>query len=35
MVDLELVSGEYLLWKLFWEKMEQDEASCAIDTLCE
>ncbi|KAK2721936.1 hypothetical protein QYM36_002490 [Artemia franciscana] len=33
MVDLELVSGEYLLWKLFWEKMEQDEASCAIDTL--
>ncbi|KAK2712970.1 hypothetical protein QYM36_011611 [Artemia franciscana] len=31
LVDLELVSGEYLLWKLVWEKMEQDKLSCAIE----
>uniref|UniRef100_A0A1B6F3A3 Uncharacterized protein n=1 Tax=Cuerna arida TaxID=1464854 RepID=A0A1B6F3A3_9HEMI len=34
MVDLELVSSEYLLWKLFWEKqMKHDKPSCAIEAL--
>lgn len=36
LIDLEVISSEYSLWKVFWtNKMEQDKPSCAIEALSE
>lgn len=36
MIDLEVVAGEYSLWRVFWKnKLEQDKPSCAIEALSE